>query len=69
MSVERLKWPGLHRQKQIYTYVDRARSGDHICYTVTFPICGRTIPQWKLTRDLPQIFAEIAGAWRQRMAK
>jgi CDP-paratose 2-epimerase len=56
-------------KKQIYTYVDQARSGDHICYYSDLSKMQAHYPKWKLTRNLPQIFAEIADAWRQRMAK
>ncbi len=56
-------------KKQIYTYVDQARSGDHICYYSDLSKMQAHYPKWKLTRDLPQIFKEIAEAWRQRMAK
>src|SRR5665213_725544 len=56
-------------KKQIYTYVDQARSGDHICYYSDLSKMQAHYPKWKLTRDLPQIFQEIAGSWHQRMAK
>ena len=56
-------------KKQIYTYVDQARSGDHICYYSDLSKMQAHYPKWKLTRDLPQIFKEIADAWHQRMAK
>jgi CDP-paratose 2-epimerase len=56
-------------KKQVYTYVDQARSGDHICYYSDLSKMQAHYPRWKLTRDLPQIFKEIAEAWQQRMAK
>jgi len=56
-------------KKQIYTYVDQARSGDHICYYSDLSKMLAHYPGWKPTRDLPRIFAEIAEAWHQRMAK
>jgi CDP-paratose 2-epimerase len=56
-------------KKQVYTYVDQARSGDHICYYSDLSKMKAHYPKWKLTRSLPQIFAEIAEAWRQREAK
>jgi CDP-paratose 2-epimerase len=56
-------------KKQIYTYVDQARSGDHICYYSDLSKMQAHYPKWKLTRSLPQIFTEIADAWHQRMAK
>ena len=56
-------------KKQVYTYVDQARSGDHICYYSDLSKMQAHYPRWKLTRGLPQIFKEIADAWHQRMAK
>jgi CDP-paratose 2-epimerase len=56
-------------KKQVYTYVDQARSGDHICYYSDLAKMQAHYPGWKLTRGLPQIFKEIADAWHQRMAK
>ncbi|HTY86619.1 MAG TPA: NAD-dependent epimerase/dehydratase family protein [Candidatus Acidoferrum sp.] len=56
-------------KKQIYTYVEQARSGDHICYYSDLSKMQAHYPQWKLTRNLRQIFREIAEAWQQRLAK
>jgi len=56
-------------KKQISTYVDQSRSGDHICYYSDLSKMRAHYPNWKLTRTLPQIFQEIADAWHQRMAK
>ncbi len=56
-------------KKQISTYVDQSRSGDHICYYSDLTKMQAHYPKWKLTRTLPQIFQEIADAWHQRMAK
>jgi CDP-paratose 2-epimerase len=56
-------------KKQISTYVDQARSGDHICYYSDLSKMQAHYPKWKLTRSLPQIFKEIADAWHQRMAE
>jgi CDP-paratose 2-epimerase len=56
-------------KKQIHTYVDQARSGDHICYYSDLSKMQAHYPNWKLTRNLPQIFKEIASSWHQRMAQ
>jgi CDP-paratose 2-epimerase len=56
-------------KKQISTYVDQARSGDHICYYSDLSKMQAHYPNWKLTRSLPQIFQEIADSWHQRMTK
>ncbi len=52
---------------QISTYVDQARSGDHICYYSDLRKMQSHYPNWKLTRSLPQIFEEIVASWKQRM--
>jgi CDP-paratose 2-epimerase len=56
-------------KKQIFTYVDQARSGDHICYYSDLAKMQAHYPKWNLTRNLNQIFQEIADAWHHRMAK
>ena len=56
-------------KKQISTYVDQSRSGDHICYYSDLAKMQAHYPKWKLTRTLPQIFQEIADAWHQRMVQ
>jgi len=54
-------------KQQIYTYVDQARSGDHICYYSDLRKMKTHYPQWELTRDLPRIFKEIANSWQERL--
>jgi CDP-paratose 2-epimerase len=55
-------------KKQIHTYVDQARSGDHICYYSDLRKMKSQYPKWQLTRSLPQIFEEIVASWRERLA-
>lgn len=54
-------------KKQIHTYLDQARSGDHICYYSDLRKMRSHYPQWRLSRSLPQIFEEITASWRQRL--
>lgn len=54
-------------RKQVYTYLDQARSGDHICYYSDLRKMTAHYPRWQLTRSLPQIFEEIVASWRGRM--
>ena len=54
-------------RKQIHTYLDQARSGDHICYYSDLRKMRSHYPQWRLSRSLPQIFEEITASWRQRL--
>jgi len=54
-------------QKQRSTYVDQARSGDHICYYSDLRKMMQHYPKWKITRSLPNIFEEIVASWRERL--
>jgi len=58
---------GLRGQKQKYTYVDKNRAGDHICYYSDLRKMKRHYPRWSVTRSLPQIFQEIVSAWQERL--
>jgi CDP-paratose 2-epimerase len=54
-------------RKQVSTYVDQARAGDHICYYSDLRKMKTHYPSWSVTRDLAAIFQEIAQAWRARL--
>ena len=58
---------GRSGQKQKYTYVDKNRAGDHICYYSDLRKMKRHYPRWSVTRSLPQIFQEIVSAWQERL--
>src|SRR5262249_19670408 len=47
-------------------YVDQNRIGDHICYYSDLRKMKFHYPAWTVTKDLPQIFKEIASAWMSR---
>jgi CDP-paratose 2-epimerase len=47
-------------------YIDQNRIGDHICYYSDLRKMKSHYPAWKITRDLPQIFKDIASAWKIR---
>jgi CDP-paratose 2-epimerase len=53
--------------KQIYTYIDQSRAGDHICYYSDLRKAKAHYPQWALTRSLAHIFEDIVRSWRERM--
>jgi CDP-paratose 2-epimerase len=55
------------KKKQIYTYVDQARSGDHICYYSDLSKMKSDYPKWNLQHDLKNIFEEIVASWRHRL--
>ena len=50
-----------------YSYEDRARIGDHICYYSDLSKIHAHYPDWKMTRSLDYIFHEIVDAFRQRV--
>lgn len=53
-------------QKQIYTYVDQNRIGDHICYYSDLRKMKQHYPAWDITKSLSAIFEEIAASWHNR---
>ena len=55
-------------KKQIYTYVDKNRAGDHICYYSNLAKMKSHYPKWSITKPLRQTIREIAGAWLKRLS-
>jgi CDP-paratose 2-epimerase len=53
-------------KKMVYEYVDRSREGDHICYISNLSKIKNHYPDWRITKSLRVIFAEIYCAWRER---
>lgn len=51
-----------------WTYVDQARSGDHICYLSDLRKLRAHFPSWSVTRGLEDILAEMVQAERARAA-
>lgn len=49
-----------------YEYVERNRSGDHICYISNLSKLKAHYPSWTITRDLPTTFEEIHRSWMER---
>jgi CDP-paratose 2-epimerase len=50
-----------------YSYVDEARSGDHICYYSDLRKMRAHFPKWDVRRSLNDIFEEVAASWRERL--
>jgi CDP-paratose 2-epimerase len=48
--------------------IDENRIGDHICYYSDLRKMKTHYPAWTITKDLSQIFNEIASAWMHRSA-
>jgi CDP-paratose 2-epimerase len=52
---------------QIYTYVDEARRGDHICYYSDLRKIRSHYPGWDITRPLGDTVREIVQTWNARI--
>jgi CDP-paratose 2-epimerase len=53
-------------KRQVFTYVDQNRMGDHICYYSDLRKMREHYPRWDVTKSLPKIIEEIAAAWQER---
>jgi len=58
---------GLTGKPQVSTYLDEARSGDHIVYYSDLRKMHRHYPNWSLTRSLTDTLREMVEAWQDRM--
>lgn len=56
----------LSGKKMNYTYSDKNRAGDHICYYSDLRKMKAHYPAWSLTKSLDDIFTEIVASWRGR---
>jgi CDP-paratose 2-epimerase len=54
-------------KRQVYSYVEQARAGDHICYYSDLRKMKAHYPDWDLEHNLTDIFEEIVAAWQQRL--
>ncbi|OYT72695.1 MAG: NAD-dependent epimerase [Chloracidobacterium sp. CP2_5A] len=52
---------------QRYSYIDQARTGDHICYYSDLRRMKQDYPEWGITKSLQDIFEDIARAWDTRL--
>jgi CDP-paratose 2-epimerase len=57
-------WSG---RKQVWSYVESNRIGDHICYYSDLRKMKSHYPEWSITKTLKQTIAEIATAWSSRL--
>jgi CDP-paratose 2-epimerase len=55
------------QQKQVWTYVDTNRIGDHICYYSDLRKMKAHYPEWSITKSLKQTVAEIVESWSSRL--
>jgi CDP-paratose 2-epimerase len=49
-----------------YEYVDKNRTGDHICYISDVSKMRAHYPSWDITKGLEETFQEIFEAWKRR---
>jgi CDP-paratose 2-epimerase len=56
-------------RKLNWRYLEEARRGDHICYISNLDKFKRHYPNWKLTRSLDDILAEIVASHRPQVAQ
>ena len=54
-------------KKQVHTYVDENRIGDHICYYSDLRKMREHYPAWDITISLPDTIQQIVTAWRSRL--
>jgi CDP-paratose 2-epimerase len=57
----------LSGQPQRWSYVERNRAGDHICYYSDLRKMKAHYPAWDIMRPLANIFEEIVASWSQRL--
>jgi CDP-paratose 2-epimerase len=53
-------------KKQIYTYMEENRIGDHICYYSDLRKMKQHYANWDIRKSLKEIIREIAEAWKNR---
>ena len=56
-------------KRQVWTYVEENRIGDHICYYSDLAKMKAHYPGWGITRDLRTTVQEIVRAWEARLAQ
>ena len=53
-------------RKQVYTYVDENRIGDHICYISNLAKMRQHYPGWDITLTLDETIRQIVESHRSR---
>ena len=55
-------------KKMDWSYSEKAREGDHICYYSDLSNIMSDYPGWEITKSLRTIVEEIAASWDQRLS-
>ena len=58
---------GVSGRRQVFTYVDENRVGDHICYYSDLRKMRAHYPKWSITKSLGRIVSEIVHSWQERL--
>jgi len=58
---------GITGKPMNYTYSDKNREGDHICYISDLTKMQTHYPAWGITKPLQTVFEEIVTSWDQRL--
>ncbi len=53
-------------KKQLYTYVEQNRAGDHICYYSNLSKMRSHYPSWDISISLEETIRQIVEAWKYR---
>ena len=53
-------------RRQVHTYVEQNRIGDHICYYSDLLKMRSHYPKWDITQSLEETVRQIVAAWRGR---
>lgn len=56
-------------KEQVYSYVDKNRIGDHICYYSDLAKLKAHYPLWEITKSLSQTIEEIVFSWQKRIGE
>lgn len=51
---------------QVYTYLEQARAGDHMCYYSDLRKMRADYPSWDITQSLESTIGQIVDSWRRR---
>ncbi len=51
-----------------YSYTEKNREGDHICYYSNLAKMKTQYPRWNITKSLKDIFQECVDNWEKRLA-
>jgi len=56
-------------RKQVYSYSEQNRVGDHICYYSDLRKIREHYPGWSVTKSLRQTIGDIVSSWRSRLGQ